>query len=208
MPTREQILSFHEEEPPEGVSPYVAGAQPSAVVEVVDPDPRWVDDFDAVARLVRSALGPRAMRVEHVGSTSVADLPAKPIIDVDLTVADTDDEAGYAGPLEAVGFSLAVREPWWFGHRLLRWHGTLDGREVRVNLHVFDADSPEPVKHLLLRNWLRHDRSDRELYADAKRAAAAAAQAAGEHVMQYNARKEHVIREVYQRAFAAAGFLP
>lgn len=207
VPTREQILGFLDDAPPAGRSPYVDGAGPSPVVEVVDADPRWADDFAAVAAMVAGALGPRAIRIEHVGSTSVAGLPAKPVIDVDLIVADTEREDGYVPALEQAGFTLAVREPWWYGHRLLRWHGTLDGRSVRVNLHVFDSDSPEPIKHLVLRTWLRSDDADRRRYAQTKRAASAAAAAAGEHVMQYNARKERVIREIYQRAFAAAGLL-
>jgi GrpB-like predicted nucleotidyltransferase (UPF0157 family) len=64
------------------------------------------------------------------------------------------------------------------------------------------------VKHRIFRDWLRGDPRERELYAAAKRRAASEANAQGEHVMQYNARKQQVIREIYQRAFTAAGLLP
>ena len=72
---------------------------------------------------------------------------------------------------------------------------------------MFGFDSPEPVKHRIFRDWLRGNPAERDRYAEAKRQAASAANAAGEHVMQYNARKQQVIREIYHRAFLAAGLL-
>jgi GrpB-like predicted nucleotidyltransferase (UPF0157 family) len=76
------------------------------------------------------------------------------------------------------------------------------------NLHVFGFDSPELVKHRLFRDWLRGNPADRDLYAAVKRQAASAAVAAGQHVMrQYSARRQTVIREIYQRAFVAAGLV-
>ena len=95
-----------------------------------------------------------------------------------------------------------IREPWWYGHRALR-----ADEPPRSNLHVFGFDSPEPVRHRIFRDWLRGNPDDRDRYAAIKRQAAAEANARGEHVMEYNARKEQVIREIYQRAFAAAGLL-
>jgi GrpB-like predicted nucleotidyltransferase (UPF0157 family) len=142
------------------------------------------------------------LQLEHVGSTSVAGLPAEPIIDIDLTVADPGSEEDYIPALEAVGFRHIVREPWWYGHRMLR-----SGQPL-CNLHVFGFDSPELVKHRLFRDWLRGNPADRDLYAAIKRRAASEASAAGEHVMQqYSARRQPVIREIYQRAFVAAGLV-
>jgi GrpB-like predicted nucleotidyltransferase (UPF0157 family) len=74
-------------------------------------------------------------------------------------------------------------------------------------LHVFGYDSPEPVKHRIFRDWLRSNLADRDLYARAKREASDGANALGEHSMQYNARKTRVVREIYRRAFVAAGLL-
>lgn len=170
-------------------------------VEVVGPDPAWAEWYDELAARIRSALGWRALNLEHVGSTSVSGLPAKPIIDIDLTVADPDDEARYVPALAAVGFELRVREPWWFGHRSLR------AMDPHGHLHVFGSDSPELVKHRIFRDWLRGNAPERELYARAKREAAAAANASSEHSMQYNARKERAVREIYHRAFVATGLL-
>lgn len=201
MPSREDIVTFHDPPVPEGASPWVAGAGPHKDIQVVEPDPTWPRAYDVLADRIRATIGWRALLIQHVGSTSVPDLPAKPIIDIDLVVADPDDEAAYLPALEATGFVLRVREPWWFGHRALR------SEEPVCNLHVFGPDNPEVVKHRLFRDWLRGNAEDRELYARTKREAAAAANAGGEDMMQYNARKERVVREIYHRVFVATGLL-
>jgi GrpB-like predicted nucleotidyltransferase (UPF0157 family) len=179
----------------------VVGAVPATDIEVSDPDPAWPRWYDELAGRIRGALGWRALQLEHVGSTAVRGLPAKPIIDIDLTVADPDREDQYVPALEGIGFQLVIREPWWYGHRVLRAEGP------RCNLHVFGPDSPELVRHRIFRDWLRGNPGERDQYAAAKHQAASEANAAGEHVMQYNARKEKIVREIYLRAFAAAGLI-
>ena len=123
------------------------------------------------------------------------------MIDIDLTVADSADEAAWLPALEGVGFELVIREPWWHQHRCLTFE------DPRCNLHVFSPDCPETIRHVLFRDWLRAHPDDLEAYRDAKLGAAQAANAAGEHVMDYNARKQPVIRAIYDRAFRAAGLL-
>ncbi len=177
------------------------GAVPAVGIEITDPDPGWPRRYDELAGRIREALGWRVLQLEHVGSTSVPGLAAKPVIDIDLTVADPEHERDYTPALEAIRFRLVIREPWRCGHRAL----VLE--QPRCNLHVYGFDSPEPVRHRILRDWLRGNPDERERYAAAKRQAAAAANAGREHVMQYNARKQQVIREIYHRAFAAAGLL-
>jgi GrpB-like predicted nucleotidyltransferase (UPF0157 family) len=76
------------------------------------------------------------LQLEHVGSTSVPGLAAKPVIDIDLTVADPGRERDYVPALEMIGFRLMIREPWWHGHRMLQ------ADEPPCNLHVFGFDSP------------------------------------------------------------------
>jgi len=202
MPSRAEIVSFDDSPPPLGASPWVApGGAPEIGIEVTDPDPAWPRQFDGLAGRIRDALGWRVLQLEHVGSTSVPGLAAKPVIDIDLTVADPGREQDYVPALEAIGFRLTIREPWWYGHRMLR------AEEPRCNLHVFGFDSPELIRHRILRDWLRGNPADRDRYAATKRQAASDANAGGEHVMQYNARKQQVIREIYHRAFAAAGLL-
>jgi GrpB-like predicted nucleotidyltransferase (UPF0157 family) len=202
MPTRAEILTFVDDvPPPPGADQWVPGAAPATDIEVADPDPAWPRRYDDLASRIRQALGWRVLQLEHVGSTSVPGLAAKPVIDIDLTVADPEHEPDYVPALEAIGFRLVIRAPWWYGHRVLV------SDEPRSNLHVFGFDSPELVRHRIFRDWLRGNPAERDLYAAAKQQAASAANAAGEHVMQYNARKQRVVREIYQRAFVAAGLL-
>ncbi|WP_286690095.1 MULTISPECIES: GrpB family protein [unclassified Aeromicrobium] len=200
MATPEEIVRFDDVEPPPGASPWVDGAGPGRDVVVVEPDPAWTEQAARLVDTVGAALGRTAVSVEHVGSTSVPGLAAKPLLDLLLVVPDPDDEDAYVPALESQGFRLVVREPWWQGHRLLRHH------DPRTNLHVFHADGAEVARMRMFRDWLRTHPDDRDLYADAKRAASAAASDAGEHVMQYNARKQDVVRAIHARMFAAHGY--
>ena len=202
MPSRAEIVSFDDSPPPPGApSAWLPGSRAQADITIADPDPDWPVVYNRLVRRIRQALGWRALQLDHVGSTSVPGLAAKPIIDIDLTVADPDREQDYVPLLERVGFQLVIREPWWYGHRAL----TAD--EPRCNLHVFGFDSPELVRHRIFRDWLRGNPDERDRYATAKLKAATESNAAGEHVMQYNNRKEQVIRDIYHRAFLAAGLL-
>ena len=147
----------------------MGGGRPTpGPVEVVPYDPDWPARYEQVAERVGAALGDRVLGLEHVGSTSVPGLAAKPVIDVDLTVADSSDEDAYLHDLEAAGFGLVVREPSWHQHR------ALTHADPRTNLHVFSPDCPEVVRHRLFRDWLREHPDDLALYRDAKTGAAAA----------------------------------
>lgn len=131
---------------------------------------------------------------------------AKPIIDIDLAVADPGDEASYLPALEALGYVHWLTEPDWHQHRLLKQLG-----EPRVHLHVFGPDCPELVRHRMFRDWLVAHPADRARYADAKRAAAAEMAATGgdngalDSGMRYNRAKEPLVRDIYHRMFRAAG---
>ena len=123
--------------------------------------------FAAERDRVTSALCQLAVSVEHVGSTSVPGLAAKPIIDIVLAVPDAGDEAAYVPALEADGYWFAHREPEWFEHRLLR------RESPRVNLHVFSVGCSEIAQMTGFREWLRTNPIDRDLYERAKRELAA-----------------------------------
>ncbi|MDN5855746.1 MAG: GrpB family protein, partial [Actinomycetia bacterium] len=105
----------------------------------LDPyNPEWPRWFDLEEQRVRDALGDRVVRLEHIGSTSVPGLTAKPIIDMLLVVADPADEQSYVADLERAGYVLHIREPDWHEHRLFkRPHGT------DLHLHVHPPSSPE-----------------------------------------------------------------
>jgi GrpB-like predicted nucleotidyltransferase (UPF0157 family) len=88
-----------------------------APITLTDYDPAWPELFAREQARIRSALGRRALLVEHAGSTSVPGLAAKPIIDIVLAVPDSADGPAYVGDLEAAGYTLCIREPEWHEHR-------------------------------------------------------------------------------------------
>lgn len=192
----------------EGAVIYVGAHPTDYTLRIEEPDPTWARQYAELAAEVTGALGERALHLQHVGSTAVPHLPAKPIIDVDLTVADPADEASYVPELAELGFVHWLTEPDWHQHRLLKRLG-----EPRVHLHVFGPDCPEVVRHRMFRDWLIVHPGDREQYAAAKRAAAAEMTATGDDHgelgfgMRYNRIKEPVVREIYDRMFRAAGLL-
>ena len=130
-------------------------------------DARWPERFADEERRIRGALGDSALRLEHVGSTSVPGLIAKPRIDMLFVVSDPAAEETYVPALEAAGYTLRIREPDWHEHRMFR------GPETAVNLHVHGPDSPEIERMLSFRDHLRTHPEDRERYAAAKRELAA-----------------------------------
>ncbi len=136
------------------------GGRERVDISVVDYDERWPQRFQEVAGQVRRTLGERALDIEHIGSTSVPGLAAKPVVDILLTVPDVADEPAYVPAHEATGFTLRVRES---EHRMLR----TPARDT--HLHVYEPDRAEVRDYLDLRDWLRVDAADRELYAMAKR---------------------------------------
>ena len=166
-----------------------------APIEIRDYDSAWPELYEREAARIRATLGDRVIRLEHVGSTSVPTLPAKPIIDIVLEVPDSADEGAYAPDLERAGYVLVIREADLFEHRVFRGPGTI------VNLHVFSAGCEETERMALFRDWLRANEADRELYAAAKRDLAARD---WKYVQQYADAKTAVVQEIMARAEAAA----
>ena len=117
-----------------------------APIQIVDYDPEWPRLYEREAERVQSALGDRVLFLEHVGSTSVPGLAAKPKIDMLLVVANTADEPSYVPALEAAGYVLRIREPDWFEHRMFK------GPNTDINLHVFSTGCREIDRMLLFRN--------------------------------------------------------
>jgi GrpB-like predicted nucleotidyltransferase (UPF0157 family) len=159
-------------------------------VEILDYDPEWPRLYEREETRIREALGDRVLRLEHVGSTSVPGLPAKPVIDIVLEVRDSTDEQAYVPSLEAAGYRLQIREPDWFEHRLFK------GPDTNVNLHVFSEGCDEVHAMIRFRDRLRGDGGERELYASAKRELAARE---WKYVQQYADAKTAVVREILGR---------
>lgn len=162
-------------------------------IEVRDYDPGWPHAYAREKSRVIAALGERVVALEHVGSTSVPGLPAKPIIDMVLEVADSSDEQAYVPDLEAAGYVLRIREPAWFEHRMLR------DPDEHVHLHVFSAGCPEPERMVRFRDHLRAAPADRDLYATTKRELAARP---WKYMQQYADAKSAVVAEIMARATA------
>lgn len=160
-------------------------------IQLVEYNPEWPAQFAREAERIRGALGEGALRIEHIGSTSVPGLIAKPVIDILLVVTDSADEPSYAPALIAAGYVLRIREPDWHQHRLFK------GPENNLNLHVFTQGSVEIERVLLLRDRLRNDPKERQRYAQAKRQLAART---WKFMQDYADAKSEIIESIIARA--------
>ncbi len=169
----------------------------TAPIELREYDPGWPRLFDREATRIRSILGDRVRRLEHVGSTSVPGLAAKPIIDIVLVIPDSSDESTYLPDLEAAGYVLRIREPAWFEHRVFK------GPDTNVNLHVYTEGCAEIERYLLFRDRLRTHDDERDLYERTKRELAARD---WQFVQQYADAKTEVVEGIIARATDAATY--
>lgn len=131
----------------------LVGGQRPVVVSLAAPDPSWPARFDEHRARIVAALGD--VEVDHIGSTSVPGLAAKPIIDVQLVVADLEIAVER---LVAAGYALRVREP---GHRVVQ--------APDANVHLYLPGDPEPAKVRRFRDRLRSDPAARKRYEEVKR---------------------------------------
>ena len=163
----------------------------NATIELAEYDPEWPRLFEREATRIRAALGSKAVQIEHVGSTSVPGLAAKPLIDIILVVADSSDEDAYVPELESAGYTLRIREPDWYEHRLFK------GPDTNVNVHTFSEGCEEIGRMLAFRDWLRTHDDDRDLYLSAKRELATRK---WRYVQNYADAKSAVVQEINARA--------
>lgn len=160
---------------------------------LAEPDPSWPLAYADAEAVIRAGLGDRAVIVEHVGSTSIPGLVAKPILDILLVVADSADESAYVPGLEAVGYLLFGREPHWQEHRILKHSGP------DINLHVFTIGATEAARMIRFRDHLRSRPDERELYARVKKELGAKE---WEYVQDYADAKSAVVEEILARAIS------
>ena len=154
-------------------------------------DPEWPRRYLQEAAKIRAALGERAVVLEHVGSTSIPGMSAKPILDILLAVANSADESTYVPALTGQGYRLHLREPDWEEHRVMK------GDSPMVNLHVFTAGSPEITRMLAFRDRCRAVPEERILYERAKQDLAGQV---WRHVQHYANAKGNVVEQIIQRA--------
>ena len=163
-------------------------------IEVTPYNPDWPAQYKAETATIRRILSGLILELEHVGSTSVPGLPAKPILDIDLVLLDSTDERAYVPALEAAGYTLTIREPHWHEHRMLKQ------LHPAVNLHVWTQGSPEAARHKIFRDWLRTNEADRCAYGSLKQALA---EQDFRYMHDYNNAKSGMIREILARALDA-----
>lgn len=170
-----------------GTAVLVGGPEQREIV-IAEPDPTWPARYAAEAGKIKAALPDKARRIEHIGSTAVPGLAAKPIVDILVTVADAEDEVAYVPALERAGYLMRVREP---GHRMLR---TPAGD---VHVHVLADEDPAAQAYLTFRDQLRASPGDRARYLATKRRLA---QLDWPTVNHYARAKTDVIRVILARA--------
>jgi len=139
------------------------GGMEKREIVLVDYDEGWRARFEGHAHAIRRALGSSALAIEHVGSTSVPKLAAKPIIDILVVVEDSGLEAAYLPALVNAGYVLRVREPDWHQHRMFRTP------DLDVHVHIFSAGCVEIRRQLAFRDRLRSSVEDRSLYESVKK---------------------------------------
>jgi GrpB-like predicted nucleotidyltransferase (UPF0157 family) len=168
---------------------------PYQKVVIADYNPAWPSWYEWDRARIAGALGEVATSIEHVGSTSVPDLPAKPLIDILLQVPDTADEAAYVPPLEEIGYELRIREPEWLEHRMLYRRGAPHD----ANVHVLSEQHAEvEIKRMLaFRDWLRTHEEDRTRYAETKRELS---KKEWRYVQNYADAKATVVEEILAKA--------
>jgi GrpB-like predicted nucleotidyltransferase (UPF0157 family) len=140
------------------------GGREKRQIVIVEHDPSWAARFELERGRLLRVLGATALRIEHIGSTAVPGLAAKPIVDILVTVDDPDDESVTVPALQSIGYELRVGEP---GHRMFR----TPGRDVHV--HVWRDSDPEVARYLKFRDRLRQSPEDRRAYERLKRELAA-----------------------------------
>lgn len=179
----EQTASWHQ--------PVNAPTPVNGPVTIAEYDTAWPAMYAREEARIRRALGERALLVEHVGSTSVPGMAAKPYIDVVLAVPDSTAEADYVPALEAAGFELRAREPHWFEHRFLV------SAVKAVQVHVFTAGASEIDRMVRFRDRLRSSPEDFDRYLAEKRRLAARR---WEHVQDYADAKSAIVADIMTRA--------
>jgi len=139
-------------------------------VIIVDYDPRWPQRYDAERGQILTAIGPWTAAIEHIGSTSVPGLGAKPIIDIMVAIRSLDDAAHCIEPLRALGYRY---HPEFEDTLPERRYFNRGPRDDHYHLHMVEPTSGFWERHLLFRDYLRTHRETAQEYERLKRALAA-----------------------------------
>jgi GrpB-like predicted nucleotidyltransferase (UPF0157 family) len=161
-----------DDRPPQSGQVQAGHDEADPAVRMVDADPTWPARFAAEAARIRAALGPAALRVDHVGSTAVPGLAAKPIIDIQISVAQIQPMDSYRPALEGLGYR---HTPYPDSDGVVRYpfFGKPPTRPCAFHIHVAQAGSQHERRHLAVRDFLRAHPDQARGYERVKRAAAA-----------------------------------
>lgn len=151
---------------PASESILIGGVEERAIV-LVPYCQEWPETFHQHRKRIAAALSTGALGIDHIGSTAVPGLEAKPIVDILVVVADSADEDAYLPAMEDCGYVLRVREPGFEEHRMFRTP------ERDVHVHVLSEGSPEIERYLRFRDALRATPFLRARYQELKRSLAA-----------------------------------
>jgi len=141
---------------------YIGGKEKRDVI-IENYNPKWKLKYQSHANNISKALGNTALLIEHIGSTSVEGLAAKPIIDILVVVEDSSDETSYKQKMEDAGYVLYIREPDWYEHRMFR------PPTKNANIHFYSEGCEEIQRVRVFRDWLRTHPNDRLRYEKVKR---------------------------------------
>jgi GrpB-like predicted nucleotidyltransferase (UPF0157 family) len=166
-------------------------------VRIVEYDPAWPGMAEAEIGRIGAAVGEAAVRIEHVGSTAVPGLAAKPVIDLQLSVADVGARSLYVGPLEGLGYLFAP-DP---ASPDFHFFGLPAARPRTHHLHVCAAGSEDERRHLAVRDYLRAHPDEVGAYAELKRRLVG--RAAGDR-LAYITGKDSYVAALERRALAWA----
>jgi GrpB-like predicted nucleotidyltransferase (UPF0157 family) len=167
-------------------------------IVIAEYDPKWPEQFAAEERRVRRALGALALRIDHVGSTSVPGLAAKPVIDIQVTVAGPAEAAACREWLVALGYTYTT-VPLPYFHQPSAWPHT-------HHLHVREQGSVEERRMISVRDWLREHEADRRAYEALKRRLADGSHAeTPEGRFRYSEGKTDFIHELEERSRMGRG---
>lgn len=154
-------------------------------------DEQWPVLFEREKQRISDILKEKALMIEHIGSTSVPGLTAKPIIDILLVVADAGKEEDYMDALCQNGYTLRIKEPDFENHHMFK------GPDIDINLHVFSKGSNEINKYLIFRNYLREHKNARQLYEETKKQLA---KRKWKYVQNYADAKSEVVCQIMNQA--------
>jgi GrpB-like predicted nucleotidyltransferase (UPF0157 family) len=155
-------------------------------IRIVEYDPEWPARAEAELRRIGEALGDVAVRTEHIGSTAVPGLAAKPIVDLLVAAVALEPRDLYADPLGRLGYLLVPEA----GSPDRHFFGKPPERPRTYHLHVVEAGSGHERRHLAVRDFLRVHPGEAARYAALKREIAA--RHAGDRLAYIAAKADHM----------------